>query len=63
MNDAKRQLQTQEKYYEWGTKRAKLTVQRIPNNNMVPNASFTISNHYTPFDSIDNGLGCYLFTD
>ena len=41
----------------------KLTVQRIPNNNMVPNASFATSNHYTPFDSIDDGLECFLFTD
>jgi hypothetical protein len=40
----------------------KLTVQRIPNNNMVPNASFATSNHYTPFDSIDDGLECFLFT-
>jgi hypothetical protein len=41
----------------------KLTVQRIPNNNMVPNSSFATSNHYTPFDSIDDGLECFLFTD
>jgi hypothetical protein len=31
-------------------------LQRIPNNNMVLNASFATSIHYTPFDSIENGL-------
>jgi hypothetical protein len=32
----------------------KLTVQWIPNNNnMVPNASFAPSNHYTPFDGLE----------
>ncbi len=41
----------------------KPAVQRIQNNNMVPNASFATSNHYTPFDSIDDGLECFLFTD